>query len=238
MKSWITKNGYTIFQVLAGRSNVFLVSNGKTFMLVDTGTKRRRSALLARLEKLGVTSDSLAGLIVTHAHFDHVENAAIIRDRYHPSTFIHQTEAAYLSQGRNPTIHGTIFLTKLMTDLLESSMSDSFRYDPVDAEYVVSNKLDLSFLGFDAYLLHTPGHTVGSLSVIIDNEFAIVGDAMFGVFKGSVFPPFAGNVQQLISSWKLLLDTGCSFFLPAHGSSNSKELLQSQYEKYRQKYFS
>jgi glyoxylase-like metal-dependent hydrolase (beta-lactamase superfamily II) len=45
--------------------------------------------------------------------------------------------------------------------------------------------------GFDAYLLNTPGHSPGSLSVFVGHEIAVVGDAMFGVAPRSVFPPFA-----------------------------------------------
>lgn len=74
-------------------------------------------------------------------------------------------------------------------------------------------------------------HEEGSISVIIDNEIAIVGDTMFGVLFGSVFSPFADNVQSIIKSWKRLLDTNCKWFLPSHGTGNSRVLLQSQYHK-------
>jgi glyoxylase-like metal-dependent hydrolase (beta-lactamase superfamily II) len=53
-----------------------------------------------------------------------------------------------------------------------------------------------------------------------NHEIAIVGDAMFGVFRGSVLPPFGDDIGQMIQSWGSLLDTGCSVFLPAHPSKN------------------
>jgi len=71
--------------------------------------------------------------------------------------------------------------------------------------------------------------------VIIDDEIAIVGDAMFGVFRGSVLPPFALDLGLMTESWKRLLDTGCSIFLPAHGTKRGREVLQRQYDKYRSK---
>jgi flavorubredoxin len=36
MKTWQTKSGYKVIQVLAGRSNVFLLTNGEQNILVDT----------------------------------------------------------------------------------------------------------------------------------------------------------------------------------------------------------
>jgi len=38
------------------------------------------------------------------------------------------------------------------------------------------------------------------MSVIIDNEIALVGDTMFGVFKGFVFLPYAEDVKKVIHS--------------------------------------
>ena len=39
MKKWKTKNGYEIYLVSSGRSNVYLISTGKGNILVDTGWK-------------------------------------------------------------------------------------------------------------------------------------------------------------------------------------------------------
>jgi hydroxyacylglutathione hydrolase len=59
----------------------------------------------------------------------------------------------------------------------------------------VDSKLDLKDYGFNAYIIHTPGHTIGSMTVVIDDEIAIVGDSMFGIFKWSVLPPYANDVR-------------------------------------------
>jgi hypothetical protein len=69
--------------------------------------------------------------------------------------------------------------------------------------------------------------------VIVNGELALVGDAMFGVFRNSIFPPFADDVPQMVKSWGKLLDTGCSLFLPSHGSANSRALVEREYTKRR-----
>ena len=97
-------------------------------------------------------------------------------------------------------------------------------YEPTDFDVSVDGEFRLEPFGFPGYVLPTPGHSPGSISAIIDDEIAIVGDAMFGVFAGSVFPPFADDVRLMVESWKKLLDTGCGTYLPGHGSERSKNL--------------
>ena len=69
------------------------------------------------------------------------------------------------------------------------------------------------------------------MSVIIDNEIALVGDTMFGVFKGFVFLPYAEDVKKVIHSCGILFETGCTLFIPSHGSAKSRILVQKDYNK-------
>lgn len=236
MKKWVTKNGCEIHQILRGRSNSFLVSNGKMFILIDTGWKHSYKSLIKRIEELGVNEKSLVALILTHTHFDHAENALRIKERFKTKIYVHKTEAEFLIKGENPRIHGTNFVTRFFTDLIATKFIQRCKYEPVEYDYLIDDNYILDTYGFKAYIIHTPGHTVGSISLIIDNEIAIVGDAMFGIFKRSVYPPFADDPKIMIQSWGKLLNTGCSVFLPAHGSANSRELLQRQYAECIKKY--
>jgi glyoxylase-like metal-dependent hydrolase (beta-lactamase superfamily II) len=104
--------------------------------------------------------------------------------------------------------------------------STKMKCEPCPADFLVDSRFDLEDLGLNAYILHTPGHTSGSMSVIVGDEIAIVGDTMVGTFPRSIFPPFADDVPELIRSWGKLLHTGCRIFLPAHGSANGRELVE------------
>jgi len=73
------------------------------------------------------------------------------------------------------------------------------------------------------------------MSLIVDDEIAIVGDAMFGIFPNSIFPPFADNVPVMIKSWRKLLDTKCMLFLPAHGTKNSRRLVDGECNRFNHK---
>lgn len=229
MQTLITKSGYKIIRVLSGRSNVFLLTDGQKNILIDSGPKKERKLLIKRLNKLNVIR--IDYLILTHSHFDHCENAAYIREKYKAIIIIHKTEASLLASGDNILPNGTNPVTRLIVKLFSEKFIVAKRYEPCISDIQADAVYYLTSAGFDAYILHTPGHTPGSLSVIIDNEVAVVGDTMFGVFTGSVFPPFANDVKQMIYSWGLLLETGCSWYLPGHGSANERILVQSEYEK-------
>jgi hydroxyacylglutathione hydrolase len=136
-----------------------------------------------------------------------------------------------LTSGNNFIPKGTNFITRVIVNSLIKKLYSRFRYHPCQYDYLVDSVFDLSILVFNAFIMHTPGHTSGSISVIVDNEVAIVGDTMFGIFKGSGFPPYADDISLMINSWGNLLDTDCSVFIPSHGSANIRALVQKDFNK-------
>jgi len=234
MKKWVTKNGYEIYQIIYGRSNSFLLSNGEKFILIDTGRENKYKTLVQRIEKLVTDKNALEALFLTHTHFDHVENAAAIKDKFGTQIYVHETEAEFLRKGENPRIKGTNFIAKVFTDLFGTKFLSMCKYRPIEYNHLIHDKYSFELLGFNAYAIHTPGHTVGSISLVVDNQIAIVGDAMYGIF--TAFPPTAENPKLMIESWGKLLDSDCTIFLPSHGTANSRDFLQRQYTKYKKRY--
>jgi glyoxylase-like metal-dependent hydrolase (beta-lactamase superfamily II) len=229
MKSWKTKSGYNIIQILSGRSNVFLLTDGNKNILIDTSTIYMRNLLKKRLFKLNISK--IDYLILTHSHSDHAGNSHWIKERFKSKVFIQKSESSYLTSGKNVLPKGTTWITRLLVNPLTKMLCSYVSYEPCQYDYLVDQVFDLNSFGFNAILLHTPGHTIGSLSVIVDKEVALVGDTMFGIFRGSVFPPYADDINQMINSWGILLETNCSIFIPSHGSANSRAAVQKEYEK-------
>ncbi|MBK9388725.1 MAG: MBL fold metallo-hydrolase [Bacteroidetes bacterium] len=229
MKIWKTSQGYKVIRVIAGRSNVFLLTDGKNNILIDTGPGFMWKTLEMRLKQSGV--NTIDYLILTHTHYDHAENAWRIREKYKAKVIVHRSEAEYLASGDNILPQGTNWFSRLLVRIFIKKFNSFARYTPCSYDLLIDSFYDLKDPGFNAYILHTPGHTPGSLSVIIGHEIALVGDTMFGIFRGSVFPPFANDVRSLVKSWGDLLETGCNIFLPSHGSENSRELVLKEYNK-------
>jgi glyoxylase-like metal-dependent hydrolase (beta-lactamase superfamily II) len=226
-----TKNGLEVFKVLGGRSNVFLISNQKENILVDTGVSFMRKKLLRRLSELGIAKVNY--MILTHSHFDHTGNARMIRDKFKPLTIIQKEESQYLVSGELLAPKGTSFLPQLLLGWFLNKISDKIKFRPCSYDLLLEEQLDMDYFGFNVYLKYTPGHSPGSLSIIVDDEIALVGDTMFGVFPWSIFPPFALDIPEMIKSWGSLLDTGCRVFLPSHGGLKSRKQVEKAYKKWR-----
>lgn len=224
MKTWHTKSGYSITKVLSGRSNAFLVSSGTAHILVDTGPARKWKSLDRNLKKLKIEKIDL--LLLTHTHFDHAGNAKQLQDAYLARVAVHEAEKSCLGEGACPLPRGTTPFTRFLVRYLGDRMQARFRYSPCHPDIVIESTHRLEEFGMNAYILPTPGHSAGSVSLVVDDEIALVGDAMFGIFKNSIFPPFADDTTVMTESWKKLLDTGCALFLPAHGRENSRDKVQ------------
>jgi glyoxylase-like metal-dependent hydrolase (beta-lactamase superfamily II) len=231
MKTRTTAKGLKIIHVNGLFFNSYLIFNGEKYILVDSGRKYFWKRLKRNLEVLGVNRNNLSALILTHTHFDHAENAANIKEQFGTKIIAHESEAGYLEAGDSPLPAGTVFYTKWLMKTFRTKAQPMFRYRPVTCDVPVGDKFDLTPLGFNAYVLHVRGHTKGSIAIIVDNEIAFTGDNMVGVSRRSIFPPFGDDIPGIIRSWKTLLDTGCSLFIPNHGTPKKREILERHYER-------
>jgi glyoxylase-like metal-dependent hydrolase (beta-lactamase superfamily II) len=229
MKVWETHSGYSIVQLLAGRSNVFLVTNGKLNIVVDTSPARKWRMLKRRLAKLDV--EKIDFLVLTHVHYDHVGNVLKVKEMFKAKIIVHQLEANLLSGAISQIPAGTNPITRFLVYSFGNLASSIARFDGCQPDILVDTLFSFEEYGLNAYLLQTHGHTVGSMSLIVDNELAIVGDTMFGIFPRSIFPPFANDVSAMIASWGKLLETNCNWFLPSHGTCNSRKLVEKEFQR-------
>ncbi len=235
MKTWTTKSGYTLTRIIGGRSNVFLLTAGNKNVLIDTSVSLTWGMLQNRLSNLGVST--IDYLIVTHAHFDHAANAHRIKAKFNSAVIVQKLEAEYLAAGDNLIPDGTNPVARLLMNQVGRRIFHKFRYEPCEYDIIVEDYLDLKQVCLNAFLMHTPGHTPGSMSLIVDEEIAVVGDTMFGVFPRSVFPPFAVDPEEMIRSWGKLLETPCSLFLPSHGGGNRRDLVEKDYNKRKNQHY-
>lgn len=226
MKTWQTKNGHTITRVLSGRSNVFLLTNGGVNILIDTSPGFLWTKLHRRLKHLNVKY--IDYLVLTHVHFDHANNAQNIKNEYTAKVIVHEAEAKYLAEGQPLLTKGSNLFTRFLLNTLSGISATIIKCNPCAYDIAVGERFEFDSFGINAYIIHTPGHSQGSVSLIVDDEIAITGDTLFGIFPWSVFPPFLQDVSKLLVSWRKLLDTGCSLFLPSHGYGVSRNLLEKE----------
>jgi len=227
MYHMITQQGTEISRLTPARCNIYLICRSGKSIIIDSGIQSDRARLKNALERKNLKPEAL---ILTHSHFDHAGNAAWLRKESSAKIIVHAAEQEALATGDMPIPEGTYSFTKGLSTV-GRKITSIFRYESCSPDIVVDTFLDLSELGFNGYIMHTPGHSPGEIAVVIDDEAAFTGDSIIGIIPGSPFPPFADDVEELLRSWKKLLDTGCHTFLPGHGRPVTREELAADYWK-------
>lgn len=236
MNNWKTKNGYEIVKVLSGRSNVYLVMKDKQLILIDTGKESNFRKLSNNINSLGLSFNKITHLILTHTHFDHCQLARKIKEDSSCKIIVSCHAENWIKTGYTVLPRGTTYLTRLISRLGELIGKRKFGYQSFEPDILIVGDYNLNNTINRIKIIETSGHSEDSISVLVDNEVAIVGDVMFGVFKNSIFPPYADNIGKMIRSWNRLLHTDCDVFLPGHGKEIKRELLKKQLDKHARKY--
>ena len=77
--------------------------------------------------------------------------------------------------------------------------------------------------------MFTPGHTPGSVSVLLDSGEVFVGDLAFNrlpfTFRPAM-PLYADNIDLVKESWKKLFNAGAKVVYPGHGKPFSAEVIR------------
>jgi hydroxyacylglutathione hydrolase len=105
-----------------------------------------------------------------------------------------------------------------------------FRFPATQVDMVLGDEgLFLAEYGIPGKVIHTPGHTAGSVSVLLETGDAFVGcmahsGLPFRLSPG--LPVFAEDLEQLRQSWQLLLSHGARTIYPAHGEPFSADVIR------------
>jgi glyoxylase-like metal-dependent hydrolase (beta-lactamase superfamily II) len=144
---------------------------------------------------------------------------------------VHRQEAGLLREGKFIMPPGTNPLGKTVA-LIGNKMAWTgfFQYTPVSPDLELADDRPLGGFGLNGSIVPTPGHTRGSVSVVLPTGEAFVGDLAVN-FLGSVFPPFGENVPELLASWRKLARLGVKTIFPGHGPPFGINLLKKRQEK-------
>lgn len=77
-------------------------------------------------------------------------------------------------------------------------------------------------------MIHTPGHTPDSISVVTPDGKAFCSDAVMSflpVSGAGLRPIFVSEQEQVFASWRKILDSGARVIYPAHGAPLAAERL-------------
>ncbi len=92
---------------------------------------------------------------------------------------------------------------------------------PAKVDMVLDDQgLSLKEYGIDGKVIYTPGHTDGSISLVLESGEAFVGCMAHNrapfVLRPKL-PIYAKDIEQIKESWKVIMDQGASKIYPGHG---------------------
>jgi hydroxyacylglutathione hydrolase len=165
-------------------------------IVVDSGYPSSARRILAALQRQGVAKADVALILLSHGHLDHVGGANELRAELDAPVALHRLDAEIARTGRDRPLQPTDLRGRLFQPFMPRQIA------PFEPDLVHDGDLDLAQFGVAGRTLHTPGHTPGSISVLLD-EATVAGDLLAGGFLrgGSPREPyFADDKQQLQAS--------------------------------------
>ena len=178
-------------------TNCYICSEGKFGFVVDPA---------ANAEKIYEEAKNLTVkyIIVTHAHFDHIEAAAKLKELTGAKLVISETDSKALNDS-------TLNLAAAFGALVPH----------VEADITVKDGETLSVDGFSIRFIMTPGHTQGSMCILVNNQYLFSGDTLFALSVGRTDFP-GGSFKDIVNSVRklFLLDDGIKVF-PGHNETTS-----------------
>ncbi|MCA9610863.1 MAG: MBL fold metallo-hydrolase [Myxococcales bacterium] len=154
-----------------------VVGPGGAF-LFDAGLERNAEALDQDLRAAGLDPGSLRAVILSHGHADHAGGARVFRERYGTPIVAARADGPMLRAGHNDPLCPTDDDAR---GRVEEDGAETFQ--PFEPDVWVDASVELGPLtGVHGRIVPLPGHTPGSLVVVLD-EVALVGD----LFRGTVF---------------------------------------------------
>jgi len=221
------KQSAEVIQFPLGRANAFII-RGQRPIVVDTGYPGSAPTIIDRLNKNGIDPKTVSLILITHGHADHFGSAADLKKQTGAQVAVHKLDADALTKGQDPPLKPTGTIGRWLMKTIEKR--GPAKAPPVKPDIIIEHELDLGKFGVDGKAIHTPGHTPGSLAVVLPGGKIIAGDTiMRGIvrFWQPNYPLFADNMFQLKESIKLILRRKPSKIFSGHGGPfNPKTVLR------------
>lgn len=228
MKVYTTQKGTQVHCKKLGFANVYIIRNDNMAFMIDTGISAKSQLLEDNISKENL---NIEYIILTHAHYDHCGNAAMMKKLSGAKIIAHENSVPILRQGYSDAPRGTNIFSKLLVSFYDKIFNKLPKWHPTDPDITFRKEYDIQEAEINLKVIHTPGHSNDSISIIVDNEVSFVGDTMFGIHNNTAMPPFANDIDLLFRSWEKLLETNISIFFPGHGKPIRKDILEKTYSK-------
>lgn len=187
---------------IRGNSRVFFVRGDRT-AIVDTGNPGSHRDILRALKNGGISREQVSVIIITHAHIDHCGSVRELKAELKVPVMAGWPDADFLEKGENIPVAS-------LSGNMASARAAGPNYGWVKADVIVNEDMSLRGYGIDALVLTTPGHTIGSLSVLASNGDCATGDFLAGLYTAAP--------DLIVQSLEKMARGGAKYFYPSHAA--------------------
>lgn len=156
-------------------ATVYLIRTKEGPVLIDCGTPEGYEQIRENMIKLGEDPAKVRFILATHGHYDHVGAAHLWKKESGCSLYLHENDREQVEQGDS---------VKTSAALLYGRQSEPCRVDALlqDGDLLTLEDVKLE-------VLHTPGHTMGSVCFVAAEggyRLLIAGDTIWGGFSARI----------------------------------------------------
>lgn len=141
-----------VYYVGANNIASILVATPEGHILVDTGTHKMAAVVFPNMVKLGFSPADIKVILISHAHYDHMETTETIRRLTGATVAALEAEVPSLVGGH------------------DRGPNETWGHEPIDVERVLQSGDDIVVGGSVVTVIWTPGHTPGTATYFINTE--------------------------------------------------------------------
>ena len=198
---------------------------------IDAGSRGKAAAFVRGLERASLRPEHVRLILLTQAHWDHAGSAGELRELTGAPIALHRHEVEWLEKGLTPLPPGLTPWSRTFM-VIHRLLMPLVRVPPTSVDRVLDDDgMSLADDGIPGRVIATPGHSPGSVSVVLDGGEVFVGDLAMNAFPLRLTPglPIFGDDREIIAdSWRRLLDAGAESVYPAHGKPFPADVIRHQ----------
>ena len=207
---------YSITHIKGGTDNCYIVSNGKEAILFDTASAANLQQVTDECSKYDMKL-----IVLSHPHFDHAENADALSKKFNiPVAYNEADDGIFDDYNSQPLYsYGLVGFVVLKASLKVLSQTKVTR---PENHFFVKEGDTLAEYGFpDIKVTELPGHSKGSIGLLVADEAVLVGDALDNWIK-----PGMGHLYTDLEAEKKTVEKIRSFgkctYYYGHGKPTEK----------------
>jgi hydroxyacylglutathione hydrolase len=225
--------GINIYPIPLGVDHCYIIQD-KGIIMIDGGAPKKTKEFTKAIEKISIKPEEVQLIILTHGHWDHIASAKDIKEITGAKIALHHREKDWLENSLKPMPPGVTTWGHILGTIIGMFIP----FVNIPAAHVdmtlKDEELSLGEYGIPGKVIYTPGHSSGSVSVLLETGDAFVGDLAMNKFPLRLspgLPIFAEDWQKVEESWKLLLGQGAKMIYPAHGEPFSATIIRDALSK-------